>query len=103
MAREISQPRMSSGSNVTSTMSQPTDTNSTTADATSGTMYGRHFMSQVYHCPQRLLAAFRAVLCGLCFLCAFALETSDLNSTERPNILLLVADDQRPDTIAALG
>jgi len=66
-------------------------------------MYGRHFMSQVYHCPQRLLAAFRAVLCGLCFLCAFALETSDLNSTERPNILLLAADDQRPDTIAALG
>src|SRR5437868_13142224 len=36
-------------------------------------------------------------------LCAFALSPIDAAPPARPNILLLVADDQRPDTIAALG
>jgi arylsulfatase A-like enzyme len=52
---------------------------------------------------QRLPFAFRLFLCGLCLLCAFALEASYAAPPNRPNILLLVADDQRPDTIAALG
>src|SRR3954464_9735052 len=52
---------------------------------------------------QRLPASFRSVLCGLCFLCAVALKPVGVASAQRPNILLLVADDQRPDTIAALG
>ncbi len=44
-----------------------------------------------------------SLLCVLCFLCAFALTTRGVDSAQRPNILLLVADDQRPDTISALG
>lgn len=52
---------------------------------------------------QRPCSAFRAVLGGLCFLCAFALSAVGVHSADRPNILLLVADDQRPDTISALG
>ena len=42
----------------------------------------------------------RFVLCGLY---ALAFESICTAAAPRPNILLLVADDQRPDTIAALG
>src|ERR1043165_9315949 len=42
-------------------------------------------------------------LCAFAFLCVFALNPIGVSSAERPNILLLVADDQGPDTIAALG
>ena len=36
-------------------------------------------------------------------LTAFALQAEDVGAPSRPNILLIVSDDQRPDTIAALG
>src|SRR3954452_5990027 len=52
---------------------------------------------------QRFPAAFRTVLCVFAFLCAFALKAIEVHSADWPNIVLLVADDQRPDTIAALG
>jgi arylsulfatase A-like enzyme len=42
-------------------------------------------------------------LSALCLLCLFASKGSDVAAAERLNILLLVADDQRPDTISALG
>jgi len=42
-------------------------------------------------------------LCVFAFLCAFALNAVAVQSAERPNLLLIVADDQRPDTISALG
>lgn len=43
------------------------------------------------------------VLCVLAFLCSFALASAGVVAQMRPNILLIVTDDQRPDTIAALG
>jgi arylsulfatase A-like enzyme len=43
------------------------------------------------------------LLCAFAVLCLFALKTETAAAAERPNILLIVADDQRPDTIAALG
>jgi arylsulfatase A-like enzyme len=43
------------------------------------------------------------ILCGLCLLCAFALNANQVGAASRPNVLLIVTDDQRPDTIAALG
>jgi arylsulfatase A-like enzyme len=45
----------------------------------------------------------RFLLCAFALLCVLALKTSDVAAAERPNILLLIADDQRPDTISALG
>jgi arylsulfatase A-like enzyme len=42
-------------------------------------------------------------LCALCLLCVFALIANEVAAQVRPNILLILADDQRPDTISALG
>lgn len=45
-----------------------------------------------------------AVLVGiLCAHCTSTAAIADSNVSSRPNILLIVSDDQRPDTIAALG
>lgn len=40
------------------------------------------------------------IVCGCCLVAA---ATSVFGETRRPNIVLIVSDDQRPDTIAALG
>src|SRR4051812_18644677 len=42
-------------------------------------------------------------LCAFAFFCLFALKTNDVTAADGPNVLLIVADDQRSDTIAALG
>ncbi|HSG72498.1 MAG TPA: sulfatase-like hydrolase/transferase, partial [Planctomycetaceae bacterium] len=36
-------------------------------------------------------------------LCCLLLSSSLLSAAERPNVLFLLSDDQRPDTIHALG
>src|SRR5437588_6477717 len=36
-------------------------------------------------------------------LCAFALNGNDVAAEPRSNVLLIISDDQRPETIAALG
>ena len=37
------------------------------------------------------------------FSCAVLFATLDATAAKRPNVLFLLTDDQRPDTIAALG
>jgi arylsulfatase A-like enzyme len=43
------------------------------------------------------------VVCTLACACALALQSAGVVSAARPNVLLIISDDQRPDTIAALG
>src|SRR5262245_47874217 len=52
---------------------------------------------------QHFSPPFRAALCAFALLCVFALKGVSVAQEKSPNILLLIADDQRPDTIAALG
>src|SRR5262245_41722082 len=58
-----------------------------------------HRLGPAQHFPH----SFRAALCAFALLCVFALKGIGVAQEKPPNILLLVADDQRPDTIAALG
>jgi arylsulfatase A-like enzyme len=45
----------------------------------------------------------RLLLCAFALFCFLALTHTEVVAAERPNVLLIVADDQRPDTVQALG
>src|SRR5437899_6460003 len=44
----------------------------------------------------------RRLLCGLCFLCAFALKSGDVISADRPNVVFIYTDDQRWDALGVV-
>ena len=54
-------------------------------------------------CKQRASVVSAILAPMLCFLNATSDGNDDTNVKRRPNVLLIVTDDQRPDTIAALG